>query len=335
MSKKRSKNIGSSMKIVFVLLTLLFFFAFTQEAIAATTGKIAGTVTDSETGEPLPMVNCIIEGTYMGGACDYEGDYFIINVPPGIYSVTARMMGYESVTKTDIIVSVDHTTPVNFELRPVTIEVPGIEVVARREIIKMDISASEVVSLPEEIDVTPLVVDIEDFINLQAGIEGFEIRGGGVEQTSFMLDGLMLVDNQRNEIIAKPNISSIKEFVMVKGGFNAEYGNVRSGVINIITKEGSVDKYNGTINFRYRPPGLKHSDVSVFNPDNFYLRPYLETEDSVCWLGTSQWDEETQKQYRPFEGWIAISEMLLSDDDPKTRPYTRGVQRYVHVVAYC
>ncbi|HKJ66554.1 MAG TPA: carboxypeptidase-like regulatory domain-containing protein, partial [bacterium] len=70
----------------------------------AQTGKIAGTITDAETDEALPGVNVIIEGTDQGAATDEDGHYFIINVDPGTYSVTASMIGYAEVTKTGVVV---------------------------------------------------------------------------------------------------------------------------------------------------------------------------------------------------------------------------------------
>ncbi|MFC1569329.1 substrate-binding domain-containing protein [bacterium] len=49
------------------------------------TGKIAGTVTDKETGEPLPGANVVIEGTSLGAAADIEGQFSILHVPPQEY----------------------------------------------------------------------------------------------------------------------------------------------------------------------------------------------------------------------------------------------------------
>lgn len=315
MKNGQNKNVVLPRLLIATIIVCLALFTFHQEAFAGITGKIAGTVIDIETGERLPMANCMIVGTEMGAACDAEGDYFIINIPPGTYSLQVRMMGYESVTKTGIEVDADHTTEVDFELRPVAVEVPGITIVAKREIVKMDMSSSELVAEIEEIDAVPLVTDVREFINLQAGIQGWEIRGGGFDQSTFMLDGLMLVDNRTNQPITRPNLSSIEEFSVIKGGFNAEYGNVRSGVINIITKEGSPEKYHGSINFQYTPAHYKHRGPDLYDWDNFYLRPYLEEEDSVCWLGTEVWPDSLQEIYREFMGWVAYSEMLMGDAD--------------------
>jgi len=51
--------------------------------VCGNTGKIAGKVTDAQTGEPIVGVNVVVEGTYLGAATDFDGNYTIINVPPG------------------------------------------------------------------------------------------------------------------------------------------------------------------------------------------------------------------------------------------------------------
>ena len=59
-------------------------------------GKISGKVTDAQTGEPLPFTNVIVKGTNLGAATDAMGEYFILNLPAGVYKVEARFMGYNS-----------------------------------------------------------------------------------------------------------------------------------------------------------------------------------------------------------------------------------------------
>ena len=179
----------------------------------------------------------------------------------------------------------------------------------------MDVSSSQIIAEQNEIAAVPLVQDITEYINLQAGVENDMIRGGGLDQTGFVMDGLMVVDNRANKPMVMVNLSAVKELTIIKGGFNAEYGNVRSGLINILTKEGGPNRYSGSIDFRISPPHLKHNGASLFDPDNYYLRPYLDPQ--VMWIGTEAgWDEETQSQYPSFMGWNAYSEQVLSDDNP-------------------
>jgi len=290
----------------FIIFLFLLLFSAVNFLFAANTGKIAGRVTDGETGEPLPGVNVYIEGTALGSATDENGDYFILKVPPGTYTVVAQMVGYATVRKTEVLVSVDRTIRVDFELKPQAFEGEEVVVVAERDAVELDVSASQISTPIEQIEPIPLVQDVEQFINLQAGIEDGLIRGGGLDQTGMVVDGLNLVDNEANEPVMMVNLSAIKEVSVIKGGFNAEYGNIRAGLINVVTKEGAWGKYNASVDFRYGVAHKKHRGASLFDWNNFYLRPYLDP--AVCWVGTRNgtWDEYTQKQYQEFEGWDAF-----------------------------
>ena len=279
------------------------------------TAKIAGKVTDAESQAPLPGVNVFIEGTTMGAATDADGDYFIINVPHGTYTIVATMMGYVTVNKTDVLVSVGRTIRVDFEMQPTVLMGEEVTIVAEREVVQMDISASHIVAEEDEIVQVPTVTDIQDFINLQVGVENQMIRGGGLDQTGVMIDGLLVVDNLENRPAMLVNLSSIAELNIIKGGFNAEYGNIRSGLINIVTKEGTRD-YHGSLDLRISPAHLKHSGSSITSLNSYYLRPYFDP--GVAFVGTQNgtWDEATQAQNLVWMGWNAYSEKVLSDDDP-------------------
>ena len=63
---------------------------------AQTTGKIAGIVQEADTGEPLVGANVLIEETSLGASVDVDGTFFVINVPPGSYTVSIEMLGYET-----------------------------------------------------------------------------------------------------------------------------------------------------------------------------------------------------------------------------------------------
>jgi len=323
--------------ILYGLLVFVAFFVVTQHAEAAVTGKIAGVIVDAKTGEPLPGTNVLIEGTERGAACDVDGYYYIIRLEPGIYNVQARMMGYTIVTKTGVRVTSGHTTPLNFELEPTVVVGEGITVQAEREVVKMDLSSSSFAADKSEIEAVPLISDVTQYLNLQSGIAGWSVRGGSQGETKLMADGLLLVDQRANEPIMMPNLSEIKEVSVMKGGFAAEYANVRSGVINVVTREGSPGKYEGSFEIRYTPGYQKHSGLSIFDPDNYYNAPFLWNKldtgyvwnivgedtigcdtvikyDSVCWKGTNRvWNSEASpfydtvkyNSYPSFRGWIS------------------------------
>ncbi len=304
------------------ILVMLLLLCMVQYVFSGITGKIVGKVTDTESGEPLVGANVFIKGTTMGAATDSNGDYLILNIPPGVYTLAASMIGNTTVNQTDVSVSVDHTVTVDFALPPTVIEGVEVTVVAERKVIKMDMSASQVSISASDVVELPNATSIEDVINLQVGLDfdpttrGYDeqaevtIRGGGRGQNSFMVDGLTMVDNRSNRPMMMVNLSSVKEINIIKGGFNAEYGNVRSGLINVVTKEGSSTAYNGSLELRMTPGHLKHAGESIFDPNSYYLRPYLDP--AVCWNGTASgsWDEATQARYNSFMGWNEFANTL-------------------------
>ncbi|HID93813.1 MAG TPA: TonB-dependent receptor [bacterium (Candidatus Stahlbacteria)] len=236
--------------VVLVVSAILFTTIF-----AGTTGKIAGVVTDEETGKPLPAANVIVIGTPLGAAADQSGRYVILNVPPGTYSVKASMMGYAPVTLTDVKVSADVTTSLNIALSPRVIEFPeGIVVVARRPMILKDVTATRHFVTGETIDNQP-IHSLQEAAMLQAGVVGAHFRGGRVGETMVLVDGLPVKDpvsayrGYMGGFTSDLPEMSISEMEVLTGGFNAEYGNIQSGVMNVVTKEGG-EVFSGKLSLR-------------------------------------------------------------------------------------
>ena len=110
---KLPQNVFISILSVFLVL----FLCINTGTFAATTGKVDGTIVDSQSNEPLPGVNVVIEGTILGAATDEDGYFFVINVPPGTYNLKASMVGYATETKENVRIYVDRTTNADISLR--------------------------------------------------------------------------------------------------------------------------------------------------------------------------------------------------------------------------
>ncbi|MBN2412385.1 TonB-dependent receptor [candidate division KSB1 bacterium] len=301
-------------------LILLLSFLFVCSLWAGTTGKITGRVYDKETGEALPGANVIIAQTELGAAADMNGQYTILHVPPGMFDVNVSVIGYANVTVNQVRVRIDQTTHVDFALEIEAIEGETVTIVAERALLKEDVATSVVAVSDREVAELP-VTDVDGVISLQAGIqEGLAIRGGTAEDALFMLDGVTLRDPRNNLPVTKIALSAVKEISLERGGFNAEYGQVQSGLVNVVTKEGGKQNYSGSITFKVSPPAPKYwrgeGIPDVYDPDSYWMRPYLD--DDVCWTGTSNgaWDEYTQNQYPIFKGWNEFSKILCTDNNP-------------------
>jgi outer membrane receptor protein involved in Fe transport len=315
-------------KSTVLLLTLLL--CIPGLVMAGSNGKITGRVTDGETGQPLPGVGVTIEGTLMGASTNADGFYTILNVPPGTFTVRFSLIGYARTTVEHAKVEIDLTTTINQQLKSTTLETGEVVVVAERPVVTKDVSASMFNIEARSVETMP-VQGVTEVLALQAGIEkgsdGIVVRGGGTNQTQFVVDGFVLNDERSNIPYAAVGLAATKELQVQTGGFTAEYGNVRSGVVKVITKDGDRVRYSGMVNARIRPPAAKHFGTSLYDPGSYFNRPY--TDPAVCWVGTKNgtWDAYTQHQYPVFQGWNAVSLATLQDKDPRNDLTPEGAKR--------
>ena len=314
-------------KLLLLLLPIIFLAPL---EMLSQTGKISGTVNDARTGEAAIGANIIVQGTNYGAATDIEGYYVILNLPPGDYSLRASMIGYAPKTVTNVRVNIDQTTNLNFELLEESIQTEEVVVVAVQPIVQQDISSSRANLTAAEVENLP-TVNVNRAIGLQAGVQqsgdGISVRGGGVEETAYVVNGITLRDERDNTPYTAISVTSVDAIQVQTGGFNAEYGNLRSGLVNITTKEGKKDKYSFSFIGRYRPANQKHFGGSPQGFESYYVRPFLD--DAVAWTGTKNgaWDEYIQRQYPEFEGWISVAEKTLADDDPTNDLTPEAAQR--------
>ncbi len=128
------------MRVLKPVLAVLCIFTL---VFAGQTGKIAGRVTDGASGDPLVGTNVIVEGTAFGAATDANGEYFIINLPPGSYDVKFSMIGYAEFTATGVEVNVDVTTPLNAALQSEAVAGESVTVTAERPAIENTLTSTK------------------------------------------------------------------------------------------------------------------------------------------------------------------------------------------------
>ena len=301
------------------------FLVISSSTVFAQTGKIAGRITD-DSGSPLPGVNLFIPSTLQGATSDIDGYYSILNVSPGTYILQSSFIGFVTQNVEGVRVNIDQTTTVNLQLVEDTVGLEELVVTAELPVVQADVSNSQLNVTSDQIEALP-VSSINSVVGLQAGIQGLSVRGSGSDELSFMVNGLTLRDERNNAPYTSISLSSVEEVQVQTGGFNAEYGNVRSGVVNVVTKEGDRRLYSGDAILRYSPPTQKHFGPRADDPNSYWIRPFLDSD--VAWAGTEAggWDEFTQAQYPRFEGWIAISEERLKDDDPSNDLTPEALQK--------
>jgi len=248
------------------LLLLAFLALFVgQVAWAGTVGKISGIVTNKEKGQPLPNANVVILGGTMGAMADASGRYSILNVPAGTYQLQASVVGYKPVVMDNVRVAPDFTTELNFALEQTVLGiVQTVEITAEKPLIQKDLTGTARFLSRSEIENLP-TRGYQDAAALQAGIVAEQInqdlstadlessnaprlhvRGGRSEEVAYFVDGFSQQDPLTGLSTTSINQNAIDQIVVLTGGFNAEYGKIMSGAVNVITREGG-QKYFGSV----------------------------------------------------------------------------------------
>lgn len=259
-----------------LLLAVILITQYSDSLFAGVTGKIAGRIIDAKSKEPLIGANIVLVGSPLGAASDVEGNYFIINIPPGKYQIKASLIGYSPITITDIKVSVDQTSKVDIELRESSIELGAVEVIATRPIVQKDLTSTQSNISGDDISMLPLE-DVNSVVNLQAGVVEGHFRGGRIGEVKYLIDGVSVNDAFSGESSMQAEINSIQEVQVLSGTFNAEYGEALSGVVNQITKVAG-EKYTGNLSFYAGDYLTSHNDIfenvnskiSGYNPAKTY-----------------------------------------------------------------
>ncbi|MCF7886256.1 MAG: TonB-dependent receptor [Candidatus Marinimicrobia bacterium] len=229
--------------LITLLLVILPLMIFGQ-----TSGKISGVVTNKQTGEPISGVNVVVQGptTPRGAATGPNGEFTILYVPVGTYTVKATYMGMADVVINNVNVSLDHTTQLNIEMRPQDIEGESITITAQRELVRQDETNATTVKSAEEISNMP-IRGVENLVATTAGVVkqdnsgSMNIRGGRSGGTAMYVDGVLVNDPYNNASrVYLPN-NAIQEMSVQTGGFSAEYGEALSGIIAVTTQVGSED----------------------------------------------------------------------------------------------
>ena len=192
---------------------------------AASTGKIAGTVTEAASANPVPLANVTVVDSWLGATADEQGHFFILNLPPGIYALQASHVGYAPYTLKDVRVSVDLTTTVELSLTPASVQLEGVVVPAARPLV--DKNATNAVRIVEGEDLINLPLrGVADVLALQAGVvesQGrFHVRGSRHDEVGYYFEGGSVRNPVTGDSAGSLITEAVQEILLQAGGVNAE-----------------------------------------------------------------------------------------------------------------
>jgi len=232
-------------KLILISLILISF------TFAAEMGRIQGKVTDATTNDPVPGANVALEGTEMGAAADENGNFLIPFAPAGTYRVTASCMGFNPMTQDLVVVISNQTTNLNFKLSTTIYQIQPTVIHAERAVVIRTQTQTSHTTTAHDISKMPISA-INQIISLQAGVSqselGTHVRGGRSNEIAYFVDGVLTKAPHYGEQSVQVNKDAVEEVGVITGGFDAEYGEALSGVINIVTREGA-EKTSGNVRY--------------------------------------------------------------------------------------
>ena len=241
-----------------LFITLVHFVAIGQIDV-----DLYGTVTDAQSGETLIGATIIVEGTSTGVTTDFDGK-FKLTVTPGSYNITASYLGYESFTRTNLIVQSKGNMDLNFELAPAGKTIENVEITASPFARSLESPISLQKLSPEELKTYPggnndIAKVVQSLPGVSGSIGGFRndiiIRGGAPNENVYYLDGLEIPNINHFSTQGSAggpagllNVAFIEGVELSASSFGARYDNPLSGVLQFDQRDGNRREFN--TNFR-------------------------------------------------------------------------------------
>jgi outer membrane receptor protein involved in Fe transport len=222
-------------KQIFALLLFIPVFIFSQ------VGKISGVVTDKQTGEPLIGASVTVLGINTGAATNLNGEFVILNIPVGAYSLKATYIGYTEAKIENVRVSTNITTNINFKLNSEDVQLQTITIVAERPLIEKNTTNSTSIISREDLANLPIRT-VNDIVGMQAGAVSKDgniyVRGSRAEGIAYYVDGVLV----NNPVFGNAQIqminNAIEEVQFQAGGYSAEFGGANGGIVSTQSRAG-------------------------------------------------------------------------------------------------
>ena len=224
---------------------------FSQQSI----NQVYGFITDSTSGEALIGANVFIRESGQGMATDNNGYYVLSNIAIQEAQLVVSYVGYKRYEKS-INFSEISSQNYNIALQPESIELMQVDVTAE-EIERLNkIEPSRVNLSPRILKAQPSLAEPDIFRTIQSlpGVlttsefsTGLVIRGGNTDQNLILLDGITVYNpSHLGGLFSNFIVDAVKDAELIKGGYNAEYGGRLSAVLDIRSREGNRNKFEGS-----------------------------------------------------------------------------------------
>ncbi len=236
---------------ILVALLCLTISAFAQS------GVIKGFVYEKSTGEPMIFTNVVLENTNIAVQTDVNGYFSMPQVPEGTYTLFTTMIGYDTI-RTTITVKDGQIINKKIYLARKGLQLENVTISARKTEKVTQINAGVTTVTPREMKMMPTTggePDIAQYLQVVPGVvftgdQGGQlyIRGGAPSQTGILLDGITIYNPFHSiGLYSVFETDAIRNVDILTAGFNAQYGNRTSAIVDVRTKDGNKNRLSGKL----------------------------------------------------------------------------------------
>lgn len=218
------------------------------------TAILKGKIIDSKSGDPLSQVNIYIVDLKVGAATDQMGNY-TLRVAPGVHVLNVSSIDYEPKV-IDLAIYKDGL--INLELEK---SARLLDEVVVRDGSTLDQATSRIgetqltmstlklaPALMGEVDIIKQIQNLPGVTTVGEAATGFNVRGGSVDQNLILYDGLPVGNSSHVfGFFSSFNPEAVRTASLYRGGIPAEYGGRASSILDIKSREGSYEKWNGNV----------------------------------------------------------------------------------------
>ncbi len=230
----------------------------TTLAAQTTTGTITGRVVDDQglsvPGATITVTSPVLQGVQTAISSE-NGDYIVPLLPPGTYTVTFALSGFQKQERT-VGVAATQTVPLNITLGPATVEENVVvvgraaDVLTRTAQVATSFQQDVISALPTNRDINATLL-MAPSVHPTGPLGGYSIAGALSYESLFMVNGVTANENIRGQAMNLYIEDAVQETVVASDGISAEYGRFSGGVVNIVTKSGTnvfSGSFRGTLN---------------------------------------------------------------------------------------
>lgn len=311
--------------------------------------RVYGSVTNSLNNEPIPFANIVIDGTTIGSTTDFDGNFEMEGIAPGLYNFKCSYIGFNTSIKTEIQLTPNKNLRLNFAMTENAQIIEEVQVTANTfnkteesPTSLRTINASEIYRSPGgNRDISKVIANLPGVSSTPSFRNDIVIRGGAPNENRFFLDGVEIpninhfaTQGSSGGPVGIINVNFIREVDFYSGAFPANRGNALSSVMELKQIEGSDEEFSGSFMLGSSDAGLtintplSEKSTMLISARRSYLQflfqalqlPFLPTYNDIQFKLTHKPDKKNQFN---IIGLAAIDEFTLNPeandgiDDPQ------------------